>query len=128
MVIKKIMCSIMLCSVFLTLISACVSPKAAEKFAEKITVEYDVVSVDSYIKTETNIFGAILQQYRVYSFTYLDGQDCLQHEEICHYDYGITKVNIGDSNKYVIVEQGFDRYETLYLTEDTLSTCGVNSQ
>ncbi len=84
--------------------------------------EYQVVSVYQYISARTNNFGAILDQELKYCFTYIgdDGQ-LHQFDDFEHTEYGLWKVCIGDEDKYVIREDGFDTYRWLYLTEETLN-------
>ena len=85
------------------------------------TREYKVVSVYQYTKTITNRYGGIISQNTNYCFTYIgnDGQ-LHQFEDFYHTEYGLFKLRIGDENKYVVKEDGFDTYRFLYLTEETL--------
>lgn len=81
--------------------------------------EYQVVSVYQYIATQTNNFGAVIDQELRYCFTYIgdDGQ-LHEFEDFEHTEYGLWKICIGDENKY-IVRDGVDTYRWLYLTEET---------
>ena len=82
--------------------------------------EYEVESVYQYIKTETNVLGGIMRQEPRYCFTYIgDDGNLHQFDDFEHTEYGLWKICMGDENRYV-VEDGFDTYRWLYLTEDTL--------
>lgn len=89
--------------------------------------EYKVVTVFQYISPTTNQFGAVLNQELKYCFTYIgdDGQ-LHQVDDFEHTEYGLWKVYIGNENKYVVQEKGFDTYRWLYLTEETFKS--LNSE
>lgn len=98
----------------------CLTGCSSEQITEH---EYEVVSVYQYMKvTQTNVFGAPLDQDLRYCFTYI-GDDGQLHEfdDYEHSEYGLWKVCIGDENKYVVKNIGFDTYRWLYLTEETFS-------
>lgn len=83
---------------------------------------YEVLNVNSYVQNETNGYGAIIGSHLAYSFTYVDGSGKLHDKtDFENLEYGLTKVKIGDENKYVIESGGFDEYRTLYLTRDTFN-------
>lgn len=91
------------------------------EFEAKHTYEYEVLSVRQYVSQKTNRFGGVIDEKLKYAFTFLghDGQ-MRTVEDFQHLDYGLTKVCIGDKNKYVVKEQGIDEYRYLYLTKETL--------
>lgn len=86
--------------------------------------EYEIVSVSQYIKTETNGLGAVIKQEPAFYFTYIgdDGQ-IHDYKDYTYSNYGLRKLAIGDTNKFVI-EDGFDTYMWLYLTKDTMNNIG----
>ena len=90
---------------------------------EPVAYEYKVISVSTYMKvTSTNSFGAILDQELRYIFTYVDSDGQLyQFDDFYHTPYGLWKLCVGSENKYVIVENGFNTYRYLYLTQETFS-------
>ena len=93
--------------------------------------EYKVLSVIPYIEVDTNGYGAVLSQDLGYAFTYIDENGVLHNDTIYHTEYGIWKVCIGEENKYIVEDKGFDTYRYLYLTEETLrnmSGLGVRSE
>lgn len=97
------------------------------KTPEPTTSEYEVVSVSRYIKTYTNRFGGVNRQEPVYCFAYIDKDNVLHEiDNFKHTEYGLTKVTIGDENKYII-QDGIDTYRTLILTEKTLSNIEVQN-
>lgn len=82
---------------------------------------YDVISVSQYVKTTTNNFGGVINQKPVYTFTYIDGSGELRIvDDFENLEYGLTKVKVGESNQYVVEDNGLDTYRTLYLTKETL--------
>lgn len=83
---------------------------------EFVPIEYEILSVQSYIKTETNGYGGIFRQDIVYQITYLDNDGNVQIlTEFNPLEYG-NKLKVGDTNKLVQA----DRYEYhLYLTRET---------
>lgn len=91
--------------------------------------EYEVLSVSTYVAVSTNGWGAVIDQYPAYYFTYIDENGVLHNETIHHTEQGLWKVCIGEENKYVEKENSGCRY--LYLTEETLrnmSGLGVRSE
>ena len=93
--------------------------------------EYEVLSVVPYTETRTNGWGAVISQDPGYAFTYIDENGVLHNDTIYHTEYGIWKVCIGEKNKYIVEDKGFDTYRYLYLTEETLrnmSGLGVRSE
>ena len=94
-------------------------------YCEANTRSYEVVSVSQYLATKTNRYGGIASQDIKYCFSYI-GDDGSLHsvDDFQNYEYGLTKVCIGNENKYVVFDEGFDIYETLYLTKETLSEIG----
>jgi hypothetical protein len=87
--------------------------------------EYEVLSVIPYIEVDTNGYGAVLSQDLGYAFTYIDENGVLHNDTIYHTEYGIWKVCIGEENKYIVEDKGFDTYRYLYLTEEILK--GMNN-
>lgn len=91
-----------------------------QEYIKAHTKEYEVLSVIQYIATKTNGYGGVQGHDLCYAFTYVDENGELkQVDKFKHLEYGLTKVLIGDTNKYVI-ENGFDDYRYLYLTKETL--------
>lgn len=96
-----------------------------QKPSEPTIYEYKVVSVSRYIKTYTNRFGGIEKQEPVYCFAYIDSDNTLHEiDNFKHAEYGLTKVAVGNENRYIIQED-FDTYRTLILTEETLNNIEV---
>lgn len=90
------------------------------------THTYEVVSVSQYIVTETNQFGGVVDKSLKYCFTYIgnDGQ-FHQVDDFEHTEYGLWKVRVGDTNKYVICDA--DGRKTLYLTKETLADIQIGN-
>lgn len=111
-------------------LTACGSESMTEEewaaYEASITHEYQVIYVYQYIATQTNNFGAVIDQELKYCFTYIgdDGQ-LHQFDDFEHTEYGLWKVCIGDENKY-IVRDGFNTYRWLYLTEETFKNMPSN--
>lgn len=81
---------------------------------------YDVCSVHQYVLPKTNQFGKITGSSLCYAFTYATSNGVLKTvNQFEHFEYGLTKVCIGDRDKYVVDESTGIRY--LYLSEDTLN-------
>ena len=79
---------------------------------------YDVISVTRYYKTNTNQWGGVTSSELCYAFVYIDGNGNAQHvEDFIHAPYGIMKVALGDSNKYIIDKIHSISY--LQLTKET---------
>ena len=92
---------------------------------EPLQKEYEVLNVGNYMEVSTNGFGAVIDQYPAYYFTYIDGKGVLHDETIHHTEQGLWKVCIGEENKYVEKENRGGTYRYLYLTEETLK--GMNN-
>lgn len=96
-----------------------------EEFAEyraSFLTEYEVCSVRQYVFTMTNNFGGVVDVELCYAFTYIDENGNLKTiDRFQHFEYGLTKVCLGDSNKYVIDNYGETR-RYLYLTKDAISS------
>ena len=90
--------------------------KEAERQANIYT--YDVVSVSKYVKPVTNGFGGVIRTEICYEFNYMDGSSLKHMNDFQHLEYGLTKVTIGDSNKYIIDTNGED-IKYLQLTKET---------
>lgn len=106
-------------------------PMSAEEWAayrESLVHEYEVCSVMQYIKVNTNNFGGITSRDLCYAFTYIDGGGVLQTEyNFEHLEYGLTKVCIGDTDKYVVDNYG-ETTRYLYLTKETLKSLTTQSE
>ena len=75
-----------------------------------------------YVKVRTNNLGGVKGSDLCYAFTYIDGNGNLKTiDDFQHYEYGLTKVCIGDTNKYVVDTYG-ETIQYLYLTRDTLQS------
>ena len=87
---------------------------------------YEVVSVHKYTKNTTNNFGGIIRTEVCYSFTYVSGDKLCSVDDFKHLEYGLTKVTIGDSDLYIINNNG-ETTSTLQLTKETLANIkGLN--
>lgn len=87
---------------------------------------YEVVSVHKYTKNITNNFGGIVRTKVCYSFTYIDGDRLHTIDNFQHLDYGLTKVAVGDSDLYIVNNNG-STIRTLQLTKETLANIqGLN--
>lgn len=98
---------------------------------EPLQKEYEVLNVGNYMEVSTNGFGAVINQYPAYYFTYIDENGVLHDETIHHTEQGLWKVCIGEENKYVEKENRGGTYRYLYLTKETLrnmSGLGVRSE
>lgn len=85
--------------------------------------EYELCSVSQYILPQTNQFGRVTGSSLCYAFTYIDSNGALQTvSQFEHFEYGMTKVCIGESDKYVVDE--YTDIEYLYLSKDTLNSIG----
>lgn len=126
---KRIGCMIILFIMSMMLVSCDkMTQEEREEYIAKHTHTYEVVSVSQYIGTETNQFGGVVDQSLKYCFTYIgdDGQ-LHQVDDFEHTEYGLWKVRVGDTNKYVIYDNGMDCYKTLYLTKETLADIQVEN-
>jgi hypothetical protein len=81
---------------------------------------YEIVSVDKYIREETNVFGAVLDTEVCYNFSYVAGNNVYHVDKFIHYNYGNTKVIIGDSDCYMVSRYTDERY--LQLTKETFNS------
>lgn len=86
---------------------------------EAMRIRHEITSVSQYIGTQTNHYGGVTDTYTAYTFTYLDGSKLCHVEDFRHYDYGMTKVIIGDKDEYVI--DNYDHVQYLVLTKETLA-------
>ncbi len=104
---------------------ACDTKMTEEEFAEyrvSCLTEYEVCSVKQYVFTKTNNFGGVVDTELCYAFTYIDENGNLKTvDRFQHFEYGLTKVCVGNSNKYVIDNYG-EAIRYLYLTKDTISS------
>lgn len=99
--------------------------------SEPLQKEYEILNVGTYMEVSTNGFGAVIDQYPAYYFTYIDENGVLHDETIHHTEQGLWKVCIGEENKYVEKENRGGTYRYLYLTEETLrnmSDLGMRSE
>lgn len=87
---------------------------------EPLQKEYEVLNVGNYMEASTNGFGAVIDQYPAYYFTYIDENGVLHDETIHHTEQGLWKVYLGEENKYVEKKVRANLYRYLYLTEETL--------
>jgi hypothetical protein len=92
---------------------------------EPLQRECEVLSVGTYMEISTSGWGAVIDQYPAYYFTYIDENGVLHSETIHHTEQGLWKVCIGEENKYVEKENKGSTYYYLYLTEETLK--GMNN-
>ncbi len=100
------------------------SPEAIETSteAQETIVAYDVISVNTYVKTTTNSFGGdVVTQIR-YAFVYSDGIQLKFVDDFYHNTHGYTKIVIGDRNSYIV--NSTDNTKILQLTKDTLESLG----
>lgn len=80
---------------------------------------YEVVSVHKYTKDITNNFGGVIRTEVCYSFTYISEDKLYSVDDFQHFDYGLTKVIIGDNDLYIINNNETTR--TLQLTKETFA-------
>lgn len=94
----------------------------AEKEAERQAkiYQYEVVSVSKYVKPITNNFGGVMKTEICYEFSYLDGDNLKHIKDFQHLEYGLTKIIIGDSNKFIVDTNGED-VRFLQLTKETFA-------
>lgn len=89
--------------------------------------EYEVVSVFQYAEARTNRFGGVTGTSIYYSFNYLDNDGKIKTvNDFENLEYGLTKICLGDSDRYVIEQRAFDTYQYLYLTRNTLERIQKN--
>lgn len=87
---------------------------------------YEVVSVHKYTKNITNNFGGVIRTEVCYSFTYISGDKLYSVDDFQHFEYGLTKVTIGDKDLYIVNNNG-ETTRTLQLTKETLANIkGLN--
>ena len=76
---------------------------------------YEVLSVTAFVEVETNGFGAVFDQWVVYSVNYIDNQGDVQSITINPNKYNHA-LAIGTSDKLEITSEN---HYTLYLTRNT---------
>jgi hypothetical protein len=81
---------------------------------------YEIASVHKYVKNVTNNFGGVVRTEVCYSFTYIDGNNLCHVDNFQHFEYGLTKVILGDKDLYIINNNG-ETTRTLQLTKETLA-------
>ena len=127
---KKKGIAAILVAIFMMMLSGCADPMTPEEeaaYIESHTSTYEVVSVGQYLATKTNRYGGIRSQSVKYYFTYIGNDNCLHEvDDFENLEYGLTKICIGDQNQYVVYSGGFDTYEYLYLTKETLAETSLN--
>jgi hypothetical protein len=111
--------------VFGTLFFAAFMEAEAYKEAASVPYEerynfYEVVAVGQYIREETNAFGAVLDTEVCYNFSYVVGNKVYHVDKFIHYNYGNTKVIIGDRDCYMVSKYTDERY--LQLTKETFNS------
>lgn len=80
---------------------------------------YNVISVNSYLSTETNRFGGITNQTIKYRISYIDENNNLKvYDDFENTEYGLEKIIISDETCFVIKECGLDEYRILYITAE----------
>lgn len=84
---------------------------------------YEVLSVQSYIRTRTNNFGGVRGTDLCYAFTYTDGTRLYTEDDFQNLPNGYTKVTLGDKNLYIINRNSSSSY-TLQLTKETFDLFG----
>lgn len=96
------------------------SAEEYKAYRESFISRYDVLSLMQYSYQKTNVYGGVQDVDVCYAFTYVDGSGELHEVEgFQHLEYGLTKIQIGDADQYVIDKYG-ETHRYLYLTEDTL--------
>ena len=93
---------------------------------EEQIITYEVVSVYKYVRNETNGMGGIVDTDICYNFSYISGDELCHVEEFIHYDEGLTKVTIGDSDCYIVNKYTDEKY--LQLTKETLNLLSGTSK
>lgn len=84
------------------------------------------MSVYTYTEYVTNLFGGVLSEDIKYGFMYV-GDDGQPHEfkGFVNTKAGLYKIYLGDSNKYVTEQKGWDTYRYLYVTKETFNTLDI---
>ena len=81
--------------------------------------EYEVVSVQRYVRTKTSVNGRATRQAIYYNIVYIGNNGNLyETDDFCTDKYW-CEIRIGNENKYVIRDTGANRDEYLYLTKKT---------
>lgn len=84
------------------------------------TQEYEVLSVYKYSRQITNNLGGVVRTDVCFSFDYIDEDgNVVTVDGFQNLEHGLTKVHLGNRNKYIVYEKGIDTYRDLYLTKDT---------
>ena len=82
--------------------------------------EYEVLSVYKYSRQITNNLGGVVRTDVCFSFDYIDEDgNVVTVDGFQNLEHGLTKVHLGNRNKYIVHEKGIDTYRDLYLTKDT---------
>lgn len=112
---------IIILSIVLIFICTCFAGCESEP-CEPIISEYEVISVQTYMKISTGTFGDIIDQELRYNFIYIDSEGELhQFTDFYHKESGLSrrmKLRVGIENKYVIERCGDSTNHYLYLTEE----------
>jgi hypothetical protein len=82
---------------------------------------YEVLSVNQYVRTETNRYGGVMDTDICYTFTYLDSDGTLKSvQDFENIGSNSMQVTVGDKDVYIVNENS-DGGKTLQLTKETLS-------
>lgn len=106
---KKVILSVFILSMLLILLCSCNDAEVPSSDS------YEVLSVTSFIKVETNGWGGVTNQSVRYNVNYLDNQGGVQSIDINPNKYNHT-LALGTSDKLEITSDG---HYTLYLTRNT---------
>lgn len=111
--------------IIVSLLCSCSKMKMTEEeyktMRASLVHEYEICSVYQYILPQTDRFGRVTGGSLCYAFTYIDSNGALQTvSQLENFEYGMTKVCVGESDKYVIDEYTDIKY--LYLSKDTLNS------
>ena len=101
---------------------ATMTPEEYRAYRESFISRYEVLSVFQYPYQRTNAYGGVQGIDVCYAFTYVDGSGTLHSvERFQHLEHGLTKIQIGEADQYVIDRWGED-HRYLCLTEETLKS------
>ena len=107
---RKIILSVLIISVLLVVLCSC-----CDDAKDPSPDSYEVLSVTTFVKVETNGWGGVTNQSVRYNVNYIDNQGGVQSIDINPNKYNHT-LALGTSDKLEITSEN---HYTLYLTRDT---------
>lgn len=106
---KKVILSVIILGMLLILLCSCNDTEVPSSDS------YEILSVTTFVKVETNGWGGVTNQSVRYNVNYLDNQGGVQSIDINPNKYNHT-LALGTSDKLEITSDG---HYTLYLTRNT---------